>query len=49
MNIIVIQQEGSKHTGPTELPQKIVTEGNPVYDTWTSAEFAVEGTMSTGT
>ena len=49
MNIIPIQQEGSRHTGPTELPEKIIIEGNPVYDTWTSAEFAVKGRMSTGT
>lgn len=49
MNVIPIQQDGATHTGPTELPEKIIVDGNPVYETWTSAEAAVNGTMSLGT
>jgi uncharacterized cupin superfamily protein len=49
MNVIPIRQEGAKHTGPTELSQKIVIDGNPVFDTWTSAEVAVSGPMRLGT
>ena len=49
MNVIPIRQEGAKHTGPTELPRKVIIDGNPVFDTWTSAEAAVNGTMRMGT
>ncbi len=49
MNVVPIQQEGATHTGPRELPQKIILDGNPVFDTWTSAEVAVKGTMRMGT
>jgi uncharacterized protein len=48
MNIIPIKEEYATHAGTTELPQKIVIEGNPVFDTWISAEFAAEGKVKTG-
>ena len=48
MNLIRIRQEDSKHAGTTELPKKFVVEGNPIYDTWVTEEFPVEGKLSTG-
>lgn len=48
MNIIPIKEEYATHAGTAEFPKKMIIEGNPVYDTWVSAEFAAEGAVKTG-